>query len=196
MTRFITAVAMACAFAALAIPSAEARPKQARADSAVAVHCVSTAPGREVCPDASARAGEARAGRTGRPARGLASTSRSCLTADTLAVLERAEARFGVMFTLVSTCRPGARIAGSGRISEHAHGRAVDLLVPRGVSKRAVVRWLHANASGVTMVYRGMDHVHFDTGPYHAMACGGCGRKPGPVRSRLVRAGGAEAVTP
>lgn len=108
---------------------------------------------------------------------GGATTSRSCLTYDTRAVLERAESHFGVTFKLVSTCRPGAFIAGTNHVSEHARGRAVDLLVPRGVSKQAVVRWFYANARGVTMVYRGMAHVHFDTGRYHKLACGGCGSR-------------------
>lgn len=57
MTRFITAAAMACTFLALAIGAAEALPKQARIDSTVAVQCMSVGPGREICPDASARAG-------------------------------------------------------------------------------------------------------------------------------------------
>lgn len=103
--------------------------------------------------------------------------SRACLTADTRAVLEAAEAHFGVTFKLVSTCRPHAVIAGTNHVSEHARGRAVDLLVPRGVAKRDVVRWFYAHARGVTMVYRTMPHVHFDTGRYHALACGGCGHR-------------------
>jgi hypothetical protein len=84
-----------------------------------------------------------------------------------------------VTFKLVSTCRPGATFISRGqvRVSEHAHNRAVDLIVPRGTSKQDVVHWFYANAKGVTMVYRGMPHVHFDTGPYHKLACGGCGRK-------------------
>ena len=132
----ISAVAMACAFLALAIPAAKAD-----------------------------------------------TVSRACLTLDTRAVLERAEAHFGVTFKLVSTCRPGARIAGTNHVSEHARGRAVDLLVPKGISKAAVVRWFFANAKGVTMVYRMMAHVHFDTGRYHKLACGGCGER----RSRRTR---------
>lgn len=194
MTRFITAAAMACAFA-LAIGAAEAHPKQARNDSGVAAQCVTLSPGREMCPDASARAGKAPAGRAGRSEHRSASTSRTCLTPDTRTILERAEARFGVTFTLVSTCRPGAFIAGTNHLSEHARGRAVDLLVPRGVSKAAVVKWLYANAPGVTMVYRNMPHVHFDTGPYHTLACGGCGqRRAG--HARVVHAGGAAEATP
>lgn len=112
-----------------------------------------------------------------------ATTARACLTADTRAVLEQAEAHFGVSFVLVSTCRPGARIAGTNHISEHARGRAVDLKVPRGLSKAAVVRWLFGHARGVTMVYRHLAHVHFDTGRYHTLACGGCGR---PRHTRLA----------
>lgn len=98
---------------------------------------------------------------------------RGCLTWDTRSILERAEAHFGVTFKLVSTCRPGAIIAGTHHPSQHRYGRAVDLLVPRGVSKSEVVRWLYRNAKGVTMTYRNMPHVHFDTGPFHKLAIGG-----------------------
>jgi rare lipoprotein A len=60
MTRFKTAAAMACAFA-LAIGAAEARPKQAaHSASAGAGACYSIAPGREICPVASAGASEVR----------------------------------------------------------------------------------------------------------------------------------------
>ena len=53
---------------------------------------------------------------------------------------------------IISTCRPGARIAGSGRISRHASGNAIDFSA--GGRKGAVVRWLIANhKSGGTMTY-------------------------------------------
>jgi uncharacterized protein YcbK (DUF882 family) len=120
------------------------------------------------------------------PAFGGATTDRSCLTPDTRAILESAEAHFNTHFIVVSTCRPGAVIAGTHDASQHRYGRAVDLLVPRGVSKRAVVRWLFANAPGVTMTYARMAHVHFDTGPYHALACGGCGRRARTVRRSVM----------
>jgi hypothetical protein len=107
---------------------------------------------------------------------GRATVSRSCLTTDTRALLEQAEAHFGVTFTLVSTCRPGAVIAGTNHPSEHRYGKAVDLLVPRGTSKAEVVKWFYAHARGVIMTYARMKHVHFDTGPYHTLACGGCHR--------------------
>ena len=111
----------------------------------------------------------------GRATKGVATTDRACLTADTRAVLDAAERHFNTRFALVSTCRPGAVIAGTRHASQHRYGRAVDLNVPNTVSKGAVVKWLYANAPGVTMIYRGMSHVHFDTGPYHNLACGGCG---------------------
>jgi uncharacterized protein YcbK (DUF882 family) len=66
---------------------------------------------------------------------------------------------------LISTCRPGARIAGSGRISRHASGNAIDFSA-RG-RKGAVVRWLIANHKrGGTMTYSNMSHVHVDIGPH------------------------------
>lgn len=108
-----------------------------------------------------------------------ASTSRACLTAETRGVLEAAEAHFATRFVLVSTCRPGAFIAGTDHPSEHRYGKAVDLLVPRAIAKRAVVSWFYGHARGVTMIYARLPHVHFDTGPYHTLACGGCG---GPSR--------------
>lgn len=103
-------------------------------------------------------------------------TSRDCLTADTRSVLERAEASFGVKFEVVSTCRDHATIRGTRHPSQHRYGRAVDVKVPASI-KTAVVHWLYDNASGVTMTYRGSPHIHFDTGPYHKLACGGCGPK-------------------
>jgi len=179
-----------CAFA-LSISAAEAtqRQKAPRAAAGALIHCVADGSYRSVCPVAAARATGRRAvdGNGNRVDRARqASVSRSCLTSDTRAVLERAERHFGVMFKLVSTCRPGARIAGTNHVSEHAHGRAVDLMVPRGVSKQAVVRWLYANAKGVTMTYRGMAHVHFDTGPYHKLACGGCGERRAKRHTRVA----------
>ena len=50
---------------------------------------------------------------------------RGCLRQAARALLERIETEFGPM-QLISTCRPGARIAGSGRISKHASGEAID----------------------------------------------------------------------
>ena len=91
-----------------------------------------------------------------------ASTSRSCLTSDTRAVLARLEARFGRQ-QVISTCRPGAVIAGTGRPSQHRYGKAVDFR-PNG-NRAAILAWLRANAKGAVITYAS-GHIHFDTGGY------------------------------
>lgn len=92
--------------------------------------------------------------------------SRSCLTPDTRSLLSRVEAAFGPV-QIVSTCRPGAVVAGTGHPSQHRYGRAVDFNAPSG-KKAAVVQWLIANnPSGGTMTYASMGHIHMDTGPRH-----------------------------
>ncbi len=94
--------------------------------------------------------------------RGHASSSRRCLTSEARALLGRIQARFGNV-QVISTCRPGARIATSGRPSKHASGQAVDFRVPG--RKSEVVKWLSANhRSGGTMTYSDMDHIHVDVG--------------------------------
>jgi hypothetical protein len=104
------------------------------------------------------------AGRGGSSRHGSAGASRGCLTPAARALLGRIESKFGAM-QLISTCRPGARIAGSGRISRHASGNAIDFNA--GNRKGAVVRWLVAtHKSGGTMTYSGMSHVHVDIGPH------------------------------
>lgn len=90
-------------------------------------------------------------------------TSRACLTRPARALLARIEGQFGPV-QIVSTCRPGARVAGTGRISRHASGNAIDFNA--GARKGAVVRWLIANHhSGGTMTYARMSHIHVDIGP-------------------------------
>ncbi len=94
---------------------------------------------------------------------GGASSSRGCLTSSTRALLNRIEARFGAV-QIVSTCRPGARIRGTGKRSKHASGQAVDFKVTNG-RKGEVVRWLMANHhAGGTMNYPFMNHIHVDIG--------------------------------
>lgn len=104
--------------------------------------------------------------------RGAASTSRACLTPAARGLLNRIEAQFGRV-QVISTCRPGARIAGTGRISRHASGNAVDFNA--GGKKAQIVRWLMANhRSGGIMTYAGMSHVHVDIGPrFVALNSGG-----------------------
>jgi hypothetical protein len=100
----------------------------------------------------------------GRPARRDDRTERliACLKPEARALLERIEAEFGPM-QIISTCRPGALIAGTGRISRHATGHAIDF--EAGKRKADVVRWLIANHhAGGTMTYRDMSHIHADIG--------------------------------
>jgi hypothetical protein len=92
---------------------------------------------------------------------------RACLKPEARALLDRIEAEFGPM-EIISTCRPGARIAGTGRISKHATGEAIDFNA--GSRKGDVVRWLIANhKDGGTMTYAGMSHIHVDVG-HHFVA--------------------------
>jgi hypothetical protein len=89
-------------------------------------------------------------------------TSRSCLTGAAQSLLNSIESRFGPV-RIVSTCRPGATIAGSGKPSRHASGNAIDF--EAGGRKGEIVRWLAANHSGGgTMTYGDSSHIHVDVG--------------------------------
>jgi uncharacterized protein YcbK (DUF882 family) len=91
-------------------------------------------------------------------------TSVTCLTWEARALLNRIRAQFGRV-EIVSTCRPGARIAGTRHPSRHASGQAIDFRVPG--RKGQVVSWLIANhRNGGVMTYRDMDHIHVDIGPH------------------------------
>jgi uncharacterized protein YcbK (DUF882 family) len=64
---------------------------------------------------------------------------------------------------VISTCRPGARIATTGKVSKHASGQAIDFRVPG--RKAEVISWLRQNHNaGGTMTYSDMDHIHVDVG--------------------------------
>jgi Peptidase M15/Bacterial SH3 domain len=105
------------------------------------------------------------------PNDGAAEAPRACLTFAARALLERIEARFGPV-RLVSTCRPGALIAGTGRPSRHASGNAVDF--EAGTRKAEIVEWLIANHhEGGTMTYADMSHIHVDIGPHFVSIVGG-----------------------
>lgn len=102
--------------------------------------------------------------RSSRRSSGSASASRTCLKASARALLNRIESNFGRVH-VISTCRPGAVIRGSGKPSKHRYGLAVDFKAPSG-KKAAIVRWLIKNhQSGGTMTYSGMSHIHVDIGP-------------------------------
>jgi len=96
---------------------------------------------------------------------------RACLTPSARALLARVEEKFGPV-KLVSTCRSGAMIAGTGRPSRHASGNAIDF--EADTRKTDVVDWLIANHhDGGTMTYAGMDHIHVDIGPHFVSIAGG-----------------------
>jgi hypothetical protein len=96
---------------------------------------------------------------------------RSCLKPAARALLERIEQKFGPV-RVVSTCRPGAMIAGTNHPSRHASGNAVDF--DAGGRKAAILEWLIANhRAGGTMTYAGMDHIHVDIGPHFVSLAGG-----------------------
>lgn len=96
-------------------------------------------------------------------ASGGGGAGRACLQPQARALLARIEGQFGPV-QLVSTCRPGAVIAGSGKPSKHRYGLAIDFSA--GSRKGAIVSWLIANHhSGGTMTYARMNHIHVDIGP-------------------------------
>jgi len=96
---------------------------------------------------------------------------RTCLTPAARALLGRIEEKFGAV-KLVSTCRPGATIAGTARPSKHASGNAIDF--DAGNRKEQIVEWLIANHhDGGTMTYPDMDHIHVDIGPRFVSIAGG-----------------------
>ncbi len=93
-----------------------------------------------------------------------ADAPRKCLKPEIRALLEKVEDVFGPV-EVISTCRPGATIAGSGRPSRHASGNAVDF--EAGGRKASIITWLVANHhTGGTMTYSDMSHIHIDIGPY------------------------------
>ena len=114
---------------------------------------------------------------------------RKCLTDPIRAVLEKVEDVFGPV-EVISTCRPGATIAGSGRPSRHASGNAVDF--EAGGRKAQIVKWLVANHhTGGTMTYSDMSHIHIDVGPYFvalAAPSGGGGTRTGSRGTRRYTA--------
>ena len=96
---------------------------------------------------------------------------RACLTPAARALLDRIEQKFGPV-KVMSTCRSGATIAGTGRLSRHASGNAVDF--EAGDRKAAILEWLIANhRSGGIMTYAGMNHIHVDIGPRFLALAGG-----------------------
>ena len=95
----------------------------------------------------------------------------SCLPSSLKATLNQIERRFGPVHIL-STFRPGAKIAGTGRTSFHASCRAVDFKPTRNHAQ--VVAWLKANHPGGVGTYSGsMSHIHIDNGAHVRFHKGG-----------------------
>jgi len=95
---------------------------------------------------------------------------RKCLSKGAQELLAKVEEQFGPV-KVISTCRPGARIAGSGRISRHASGNAVDF--EAGKRKGEIIKWLVANhKKGGTMTYPNMSHIHMDIGRHFVSLAG------------------------
>jgi hypothetical protein len=91
------------------------------------------------------------------------STSVSCIPTVLRQTLEDLENRFGAV-QVISTNRPGAKVAGTGRRSKHADCRAVDFNPPLG-KYAEVVAWLTDNHRGGLGTYScGMHHIHIDNG--------------------------------
>jgi uncharacterized protein YcbK (DUF882 family) len=161
MTRRLFAVAVGIAIA-MSVATVEAKPRHAK-HSAKAHHSHSVKKHHHW-----RRAAIKTTRRNARHVRGHATADRGCLVPSARALLARIEAQFGPV-QVISTCRRGAVIAGSGRPSMHRYGMAFDFRTPH---KAAVVRWLSANNSGGTMTYRHSNHVHADVGR-HFVALGG-----------------------
>lgn len=86
-----------------------------------------------------------------------------CLPGALKGMLSQIRSKFGPI-KIVSTHRPGARIAGTGKRSYHSSCRAVDFHPPKGKYSQ-VVAWLKANHSGGVGTYScGMRHIHIDNG--------------------------------
>ena len=86
-----------------------------------------------------------------------------CLPGSIKSKLAQIRSKFGPV-RVISTHRPGARIAGSGKRSLHASCRAADFHPPKG-KYRQVVAWLKKTHSGGVGTYScGMHHIHIDNG--------------------------------
>jgi hypothetical protein len=116
------------------------------------------------------------------PAARSASTSTGCLPATLQGALADVARKFGPV-EVVSTHRPGARIAGSGHRSLHANCQAVDFRPARG-TYGAVASYLRGSWQGGVGTYSS-GHIHIDTGANYQWHSGGAAR--GSVRSAARR---------
>jgi hypothetical protein len=129
------------------------------------IYCAVLAFGLTVCVLGEVGTAQARARSEGSGG----STSITCLSSAAQSLWWRIQSVFPNVYP-TSTCRPGARVRGTGGISRHASGNAIDFRAPG--NKGAVVAWLLANHSGGVMTYSNNDHIHADIGPHWANLTG------------------------
>lgn len=99
------------------------------------------------------------------------SATLSCLPASIRAALDRANAACGIK--VISTYRPGARIAGTGHVSMHASCRAADFTAG---APACVLRALSGWNGKLSTDYGRARHYHIDDGRYARFAHGGSRR--------------------
>jgi Peptidase M15 len=94
-----------------------------------------------------------------------------CLSAKALQILYAIESAFGRVL-VISTCRPGAVIAGTDHPSKHGTGNAIDFVAPAG-RRGEVIDWLVKNhRAGGVMTYEDSEHIHVDIGPHFVSLAG------------------------
>lgn len=121
-------------------------------------------------------------------ARGGATASTGCLPSDIRGALARASAACGIK--VISTFRPGARIAGNGQRSMHATCRAADFTTG---SPACVLRVLSGWHGKLSTDYARMRHFHIDNGRQARFAHGSSRRFSKKGHSRVVVRGTSRA---
>ena len=92
-----------------------------------------------------------------------ASASLACLPGELRSALADVERKFGPV-TVLSTHRPGAVVAGTGRPSQHRDCRALDFRPSR--NRGAIIAFLRNDPRVQGLgIYRS-GHIHMDAGPY------------------------------
>lgn len=117
--------------------------------------------------------------------------STSCLPGELNARLSEVRSNFGSI-QVISTHRPGATIAGSGKPSYHRWCRAVDFRPPAG-KYAAVVAFLNSKHSGGLGTYSS-GHIHIDNGPYIRFSKGWSGGSVQLASSRAGRGRGSSST--
>jgi uncharacterized protein YcbK (DUF882 family) len=92
------------------------------------------------------------------------SSGNYCMPSEIRAILDNVRSLFG-QINILSTHRPGAKIAGTNKASYHSSCRAVDFVPPKNKYKE-VAAYLKSNWKGGVGTYSGrFRHIHVDTGP-------------------------------